>query len=212
MALTIPTRIYAQYRGKPKAVAWYNVTRSIGGEFADVYQDIRTSYNIDTASTDELNVIGRIVVLDRGFEGQIVFDPYRWGGGARFGGSGVRYMTTVGAGSLAVSDDLYRILLKAKIAKNNSDATIEGILNSISVITSVSDVRLYDYEDMSFAVEFVEPITSIARFALNTFNIIPKPQGVRFVGYIELGLNTYWGGNYAFGDERASFNTYFGEP
>lgn len=68
MALTIPTRIYSQYRGKPRAVAWYNITRTIGGQFADVFQDIRTSYNIDTATTDELNVIGRIVVIDRGFE------------------------------------------------------------------------------------------------------------------------------------------------
>ena len=48
MALTIPTRIYAQYRGKPRAVAWYNITRTIGGQFADVFQDIvRRSPDLD---------------------------------------------------------------------------------------------------------------------------------------------------------------------
>ena len=212
MALTIPTRIYAQYRGKPRAVAWYNITRTIGGQFADVFQDIRTSYNIDTAISDELNVIGRIVAIDRGFEGQIVFDPIRWGSGSRWGGSGVRYMTPVGAGSTEVSDQIYRTLLKAKIAKNNSDATIEGILRSIALITDVQNVRLFDYEDMSFAIEFGETLDSVTRFALNNFNIIPKPQGVRFTGYTETPRNTYWGGLYTWGDERTSFNTYYGEP
>ena len=212
MALTIPTRIYSQYRGKPRAVAWYNITRTIGGQFADVFQDIRTSYNIDTATTDELNVIGRIVVMDRGYEGKIIFDPIRWGSGSRWGGSGVRHMTPVGAGSMEVSNDIYRILLKAKIAKNNSDATIEGILQSIATITDINAVRLLDYEDMSFAVEFGETLDSVTRFVLNNFNVIPKPQGVRFTGYIETPLNTYWGGLYAWGDERASFNTYNGEP
>ena len=211
MALTIPTRIYAQYRGKPRAVAWYNITRTIGGQFADVFQDIRTSYNIDTATTDELNVIGRIVVIDRGFEGQIIFDPFRWGSGSRWGGSGIRHMTPVGAGSMEVSNDIYRILIKAKIAKNNSDATIEGILQSIATITDIQAVRLLDYEGMSFAVEFGETLDSVTRFALNNFNVIPKPQGVRFTGYIETPLNTYWGGLYGWGDERASFNTYNGE-
>ena len=212
MALTIPTRIYSQYRGKPRAVAWYNITRTIGGQFADVFQDIRTSYNIDTATTDELNVIGRIVVIDRGYEGQIIFDPIRWGSGSRWGGSGVRHMTPVGAGSMEVSDQIYRILLKAKIAKNNSDATIEGILQSIATVTDINAVRLLDYEDMSFAVEFGETLDSVTRFALNNFNVIPKPQGVRFTGYIETPLNTYWGGLYGWGDERSSFNTYNGEP
>ena len=212
MALTIPTRIYSQYRGKPRAVAWYNITRTIGGQFADVFDEIRTSYNIDTATTDELNVIGRIVVIDRGYEGQIIFDPIRWGSGSRWGGSGVRYMTPVGAGSMEVSNDIYRILIKAKIAKNNSDATVEGILQSIATITDIQAVRLFDYEDMSFAIEFGEALDSTTRFALNNFNVIPKPQGVRFTGYIETPLNTYWGGLYAWGDERASFNTYNGEP
>lgn len=212
MALTIPTRIYAQYRGKPRAVAWYNITRTIGGQFADVFNEIRTSYNIDTATTDELNVIGRIVVIDRGYEGKIIFDPIRWGSGSRWGGSGVRHMTPVGAGSMEVSNDIYRILIKAKIAKNNSNATVEGILQSIATITDIQAVRLFDYEDMSFAIEFGETLDSATRFALNNFNVIPKPQGVRFTGYTETPLNTYWGGMYAWGDERASFNTYNGEP
>ena len=120
-------------------------------------------------------------------------------------------MTPVGAGSMEVSNDIYRILIKAKIAKNNSDATIEGILQSIATITDIQAVRLLDYEDMSFAVEFGETLDSVTRFALNNFNVIPKPQGVRFTGYIETPLNTYWGGLYGWGDERASFNTYNGE-
>lgn len=212
MALTIPTRIYSQYRGKPRAVAWYNITRTIGGQFADVFHDIRTSYNIDTATTDELNVIGRIVVMDRGYEGQIIFDPIRWGSGSRWGGSGVRHMTPVGAGSMEVSNDIYRILLKAKVAKNNSNATVEGILQSIATITDIQAVRMFDYEDMSFAIEFGEALDSVTRFTLNNFNVIPKPQGVRFTGYTETPINTYWGGLYAWGDERASFNAYKWEP
>ena len=206
MVLTIPTRIYSQYRGKPRAVAWYNITRTIGGQFADVFNEIRTSYNIDTATTDELNVIGRIVVIDRGYEGQIIFDPIRWGSGSKWGGSGVRYMTPVGAGSLEVSNDIYRILIKAKIAKNNSDATIEGILQSIETITNIHAVSLIDHEDMSFAINFGYTLDSTTRFVLDNFNIIPKTQGVRFAGYTETAYETSWDGLYSWDSAQASFS------
>ena len=73
--MILPSRIYAQYRNAPKATAWYNITRAIGGQFVDVFQRIRTSYNIDTAATDELNVIGRIVVQPREYTGQVAMTP-----------------------------------------------------------------------------------------------------------------------------------------
>jgi len=64
----MPNRVYAQYRDKPKAVAWYGIIPSLSSEIEDVYESVRKSYDIDANSGQALDVIGRIVVIDRGFE------------------------------------------------------------------------------------------------------------------------------------------------
>lgn len=209
--MNIPDRIYWQYRNKPKAVSWYNITSDIAGEFADCYDAICTSYNIDTAGTAELDVIGRIVVLDRGFMSTILFDTDNWGSStSQFGGSGVQFKSLSGMLDDNISNDLYRILLKAKIVKNNGDASVDNIIEALSYVLSFDKITINDNEDMSFDVTIYSTLLSVQRFALNTFDVIPKPQGVRFNGFIEQPSVTFWGGSYNWGAQSAQFGQYFG--
>jgi len=205
---TVPSRIYAQYRGKPKLTAWLNICRDLGLQLSDVFAAIRKTYDIDTSSGDRLDTIGHIVVLSREFEGKVVMNPYRWGYGPSvcFGGQNIRFIPETIFGKSDVADDIYRILIKAKISKNNNSATIEGILQTVRFITDVSLVYVVDNEDMSFRLEFGEILNPITRFCLQNFDIIPKPQGVRLSGYIELPYVTYWGGSRTWGGSTAYFN------
>ena len=208
------TRIYAQYRDKPKAVAWYNIVPSLGGQIADVYEQIRTSYNIDTASSDELDTIGRIVVIDRSYESSVTFNPDTFFGGdtlnTQFGGSDAQFETTGSTVTNEISDAIYRVLIKAKIAKNNSDATLDGVVKALSYITNINPVSVVDNEDMTFSVSFGSELSDIERFVFNTFDILPRPQGVQFLGYTEETAITQFGGQFGFGDTRATFGQYFG--
>lgn len=210
----MPNRIYAQYANKPKAVAWYNITPAMAQPLFDTFDAVRISYDIDTAVGAQLDVIGRIVVIDRGFESFVVFDPDTYFGGSgdacQFGGIDSQFESTGSVSSQEVSDAIFRVLIRAKIAKNNNDATLDGIASALSFITESSPIRVVDNENMTMSVSFGSELTYIERFVFNTFDVVPRPQGVRFLGYVEETAITQFGGAFGFGDTRASFGFYFG--
>ncbi len=183
MTLEAPDRIYAQYRNSPKALAWYAITRALAGQIQSAADDVTSSYDIDNVSGELLNVIARIVVTNRNFEGQVEFDTDQFGA-AQFGGSQIQFKPLKGVTDSQLNDSIFRLLIKSKIARNSSDATIDGIIGSASEIVQSSEIRLIDHENMSFTVAF-STLTDLERFTLQTFDILPKPQGVRFSGYVE---------------------------
>lgn len=172
-------RMYAQYADKPKAVTWYNIIPTVASEVFTACDAVTASWNIDTNTQEQLNVIGRIVVIDQPWE--------------------------------AVSDDeTYRLLLKSKIAKNNSDATIQGIISAMSFIFSGNAVTVRDYEDMTFDVTFEDIITPSQVDILTQFDLVPKPQGVRLIGYAAPAISTIFGNEDAiYGDEDSQHGYYF---
>ena len=208
------SRIYAQYADKPKAVAWYNITPTMAQPLFDTFDAVRMSYDIDTAVGAQLDVIGRIVVIDRGFESFVVFDPDTYFGGdglaPQFGGVDSQFESVGSVLSQSVSDAIFRVLIRAKIAKNNSDATLDGVATALSYITASSPIRVVDNEDMTMSVSFGSELTDIERFVFNTFDVVPRPQGVRFLGYVEETAVTQFGGAFGWGDTRANFGFYFG--
>jgi len=210
----MPNRIYAQYADKPKAVAWYNITPAMAQPLFDTFDAVRMSYDIDTAVGAQLDVIGRIVVIDRGFESFVVFEPDTYFGGegdaCQFGGADSQFESVGSVLSQEVSDAIFRVLIRAKIAKNNNDATLDGIASALSFITESSPIRVVDNENMTMSVSFGSELTDIERFVFNTFDVVPRPQGVRFLGYVEETAITQFGGSFSWGDTRANFGLYFG--
>ena len=210
--MNIPDRIYAQYRDKPKAVAWYEIARKLGGSIEAAAQAVRKSYDIDTAVGEQLNVIGRIVVAPRSFVGSIPMNPalFDLTDGDEFGDDGAMFSALTIDQDGQLSDDLYRLVIKAKIIKNNGDATIESILDGMNFLLPRADVlRVTDGEDMSFSIEFYGQITNLERYALLNEGLVPKPQAVRFKGFLEGFEMVEFGDIDAeFGDEDAEFAGY----
>lgn len=210
MTRNTPDRIYAQYRDKPKAVEWYNITRIIADELCYGFEQIRTSYDIDAAGTAELDVIGRIVDVDRRFETTVVFAAIEWGDSAsQFGGQGIQFRATTATESEEASNSIFRLLIKSKISKNNNDATLDGIATALQFITDVDSVHVIDNENMTFNMVFSSELNATERFVLDTFDVIPRPQGVEFLGYTEGPAITQFGGRYGWGDARAQFGQFF---
>lgn len=211
-SMIVPDRIYAQYRNKPDTVNWLSIVPAVSLDLEKCFDDIRNSYNIDSSSGELLNIIGRVVVLDRSYEGYVVFDPDTYYGGddVQYGGDDIQYETTGTVASGDVSDAVFRMLLRAKIAKNNSYATLDGIVEALEYITSSTNIRVVDHENMTFSISFGSLLNSVERFVLNTFDVVPRPQGVQFAGYTEETAITQWGGLFGWGDPRAAFGQYFG--
>lgn len=194
--MNVPDRIYAQYRTKPKAVAWYEIARKMGGSLEDAAEAVRKSYDIDSAVKEQLDVIGRIVVAPRSFVGNVPMNPAMCAqpDGAEFGDSTQMCSALTIAQDDQLSDELYRLVIKAKIIKNNGDATIENILNGMNFLLPNAEIlRVTDGEDMSFSIEFYGQITNLERYALLSAGLVPKPQGVRFNGFLEAYDYTQFG-------------------
>jgi len=110
------------------------------------------------------------------------------------------------------SDIQYRLFLKAAIVRNNSDATIDGIIRGLNFILSSADsFILYDYEDMSFGIDVTPPVSPVEITTLLSTGIVPKPQGVRFRGVIFSSLLTSCGNipKTTFGNTSSQCRGYF---
>lgn len=195
------SRVYAQYRNKTKFMQWIAINGEIGNEIESAYQDISESYNIDNAGTAELDVLGRIVVIGRSFEAQIQLPAFLFGS-SQFGGS-AQFQTGAQRLIQDLSNDIYRLLIKAKIAKNTNDATLDGIIIALSEIVETSNITITDNEDMSFDIVF-DSLTEIEKTVLLTFDIIPKPQGVDAANFIDLSKVTQFGRN-QFGSSQLAY-------
>lgn len=185
---SVPNRIYSQYRGKPKLVAWLNICRELGLHLSDVYAAIRQTYDIDSQIGEQLDVIGRIVVIDRSYTGSVALTVYECNtdGACEAGDTSVQLSATNMDQDSEVSDELFRIVIRAKIAKNTSDGTIESILSACNIlIPNAGFDVLLDNEDMSFSLEFSGLISDLEHWALLNASLIPKPQGVKFNGFFE---------------------------
>lgn len=179
------SRNYAQYRNSPKLSQWLEIVPTLADQLYDVVDQIKDSYDIDNATSYELDVLGRIVDQPRNFESYIEIDYLSLGNAkANLGGSLARLTPYSATVSQSVSDDIYRVLIRSKIAKNSSNATLEEVLDSIVFITGVQPVGITE-GDMSFGVNFGEILSPIDSFLINNFDVLPKPQGVRFLGYVE---------------------------
>lgn len=204
-------RIYSQYR-KPKATAWYNIIPSISGELSTVHEQTRFSYDIDrlNVTSYELDTVGRIVGVNRSFESFITLDPKQFGGvSVQFGGSSSQFGTANKTISEETSNEIFKILIKSKIAKNNNDVTLDGIVSALQYIVGQPSVHVIDNEDMTFSISFGSELTAVERYILTTFDVTPRPQGVRFLGFTEETMITQFGGQFGFGDPRSQFGWYF---
>lgn len=238
MSLIFRVRIYSQYRKKPKAQAWYSIIPALAQEWAVTTETVRYSYDIDSGYGELLNIIGRIVGTDRGYLGNTGLDVYQFasGGNTLYNGS-VTYSGSVTYNSVTVNDyivefgdeaaqfsdtsiaenkdledEYFRLLIRSKITKNNSDATIESILETFNfIMPNARPYHLIDNEDMSYHIEFYGSISEIDRWVLQSVDMLPKPQGVRFNGFLEIINFAEFGDESAeFGDESAEFLTFIG--
>lgn len=182
-------RVYAQYRTKPKAVQWYEISKNMAGMLIDTAWAVRTSYDIDKVGGERLDVIGRIVVASRNFTALPELFPglFDLTDGSEFGDEDAMFSALTVASDAVMSDDLYRLVIKSKIAKNNGDATIESILDAAALLLPKADnLRLIDNDDGEFGIEYSGAMTNLEKWALTNGDLLPRPQGITFTGFVEV--------------------------
>ena len=184
-------RVYAQYRDKPKLVAWMQICTTLGADIYQTAQQIRKSYDVDTVSNELLNIIGRVVVLPRNFIAPVSLNPPMVASAANtpwdVGMDDQQLSELTTDSDSGMSDEIYRLGIKAKIVKNNTNATIEDVLAGAAfLLPDANVVRVVDNEDMSFSIEYTGTITDLQSYALTNASMVPKPQGVTFNGFVKV--------------------------
>lgn len=180
-------RVYAQYRTKPKAAKWYAIVDTLADSMGGAIWGVRNSYDIDANVGEQLNVIGRVVVASRNYISMPELSPgmFALTDGAEFGDIDAMFSELSVATDTAMSDELYRLIIRSKIAKNNGNATIEEILDGVSfLLPGTKDLRLIE-GNRSFTIRYAGKLSELEKWALTSSDLVPRPQGIRFDGFIE---------------------------
>lgn len=209
-------RILWQYRNGMSYQSWIDIIPSIAQtEIEDPAQIVVDILDIDNRAGEQLDIIGRIVglsrppVIKKAEEGVTDFGPDA-SLAPQFGDDGAQFGSEKYIVKDAVSDELFRVLIKARVVQNNSDGTINDVVTALRFIGDVQDVQVNDNKDMTFSVSLGDQLNETTRFALRNFDVLPRPQGVRFLGFVESDTYVQFGSDFAtFGDDRTQFNSVF---
>lgn len=182
--VTLTTEFYldlitSEHVNKPKYMSWVEVLLTPFIDIINLNDTIKKSFNLKDAVGVQLDTLGKILVLDR----QVNFQPTD--------------------GSSPILDDYYyRMILKAKVVKNQWKGTISNFYYFWSVLFSDQPLSIYlvDNQNMEpVVVIWDSQVTSMIQDLLTNGYIMPKPAGLGLtVRRIDSeGIFGFWGSELA---------------
>lgn len=175
------TRIINEYRGKNRMVRWLTIAPEVSNDYVERPLDqIYGSYDVDTVSGEMLDIIGRIVGVARPILRDAEFDVFGYSGNDSYTNYNIApYIGDGEAIDAPLNNDLYRKLIKAKIARNISDGTADSIIQLVEIIIGVKVTALVDNGDKSFDIGVASQLDNTTLYLIENFDLIPRPQGTR---------------------------------
>jgi hypothetical protein len=174
-------RIINQYRGKPRMTKWLTLLPDIANRRLEAPLDqITQSYDVDTVTGEMLDIIGRIVGIPRPILRGAAYDVFGYAGNDNYTNYNVApYIGTGADVDAPLNNDLYRKLIKAKIARNVSDGTSDSIIELLEIVIGVKVTALSSNGDKSFDIGIASELDNTTQYLLDNFDLIPRPQGTR---------------------------------
>lgn len=181
--------ITSQHRNKPK---FAGVTAAAVAPLAATIGMVDTSalqaWDIDVAVGTQLDQVGEWIGSTRYVEQPLTGVYFSWDDvvatGWQHGYWQGKYDPS--SGVIALADDVYRLVLYAKIASNNWNGTRETI-ESIwdESFGDQSTLAIVDHQDMSITIALQGiSVTNVLTYILTSGRIPLKPEGVRLREYI----------------------------
>lgn len=194
--------VTSEYRLSPRFMAMVEKLVSFGIDLNSSVNNMLLAFEVDSASTDQLDILGRIVGVSR----QLSFEPTA----AAIGevicpapaeiASGEVYpiIYTPGPDKISATpfltgfppaemndgnlldDDVFRLMIKARIIQNAWKGTI-GELYTLWEAVMGRDKKLVieDLQDMSYNIILQGDYTQLEQELIIHAYVIPKPEGVR---------------------------------
>lgn len=147
----------SEYKTRPRLTQWLLWLISEGLTYKNTVQEFLDAFNLDTAEGVQLDIIGKIVGVDR----LLSFHP-------------------VSGDSPLMNDSTYRMVIKAKIIQNTWKGTLDELYEAWAVLfPEVRHFQIQDLQDMTYNVVIMGAFTPLERELIANGYIIPKPEGVR---------------------------------
>lgn len=185
------SRLATEFREATNLINYIRSLIKENDNLEQVFQDLLNDRFIDTAEGVQLDILGVIIGQDRDFKIEVVetFFGFRGAiGGDTFGtsgdsnqGSNFRSISDVEFDSVTTDDETYRILIRAKVAKNISRSTINETIDIVlQGITSATTVVVS--ENMAeFRLQFPGTLSDNDKLLLARTPYVPRPAGVSLI-------------------------------
>ncbi len=202
-------RVTEQFKNKEVFDAYIQLLIYGQQQLQSVYKDLMQKRSIETAEGEQLDIIGQIVGLERGFLPSSAWNDSYFGFlddatalsmddlDAPVDDAGILFdLQNALTGNVAWDDITYRLYLKSKIFANTSRGTPEDLITATKAILNVSYVDIIELGNANMIVGFdrlLSPIEKeIVRGVGEQEHLLPIPIGVG-VEYLEAAQNEFFG-------------------
>lgn len=177
--------VTSEHRDKPVFIATLTANLNAPLELKRVLESIGEKFDVDTAVGVQLDIVGEWVGISRNVTTPIPGVFFSWDADYTLGWEFGVWQDGSETEITVLPDDVYRTLIKAKIAANRWDGTTDGAYDIWELVFTNLTILIQDYQNMSYSLALVGGIVDSLTFALLTGGYIPlKPEGVRVVSYI----------------------------
>lgn len=191
------SRYTAQFEDQPVFDKYVQLMLSEFQELQKQYKSLMQERSLDTAAGAQLDLLGAIVGQGRMLVNVDIFEFFGFDAVPNSLGFGTLGDPSVGGifydannprfGNVKLNDDLYRLLIKAKIAKNVTRATPEDIMRFANFVFNTDGSTIQDEGGAAFRLLVGRQLSAIERSLLtyvdktSEYNsyLLPKPVGVR---------------------------------
>lgn len=206
------SRVTEQFKTEDHPIFDKYLQLLLGGkiELQEIFRQLMQERSIDTATGAQLDIIGDIVGQPRelidtallvffAFQGYPDAQSYGDLNNPTLGGPYYDINNPL-AGNTLLTDEQYRLFIKAKIIKNNTNATPNQFVEFMQFVFGVETSVVVAEGDAEFTLMLGRELTSFERVLLNYTSyssdypsrFVPKPIGVR-VNFGQFFTENYFG-------------------
>lgn len=176
--------VTSEYRQKPNFISTITANVNLPVQVQNLLLAMIPLFDVDLAVGDQLDIVGQWVGISRNVAIPIEGVFFSWDGTDP--SVGWDYGSWRGEEPVAITqlpDDAYRSLIRAKIAANHWDGTIEGAYNIWDAVFPTIKILIQDNHDMTYRLGFYGGIVDSLTLQLVIQGYIPlRPEGVELIG------------------------------
>lgn len=178
--------ITSEHRDRPQFNAVVSALTSPLAEVADQLAALVDAFDLDLAQGVQLDAIGLWVGIGRTVAVPLAGVYFEWDGTAAVGWSNGFWKGPFdpSTGPSVMDDATYRTMIRAKIAANFWDGTLEGLYETWDFVFGPGIIEVLDNQDMTMTIVYDDlALSSIMKELLTTGALPLKPMGV-LVNYV----------------------------